>query len=117
MGAFATLVDDMAREAEHPDLKALAATCAEIGRLLQTADADDRLAASYPFLTMLSVAVSGWLLEREAAAVGDGAFGRAKQAVARFYLDQIVPEAMGLRAAATASAAALYALDAEELAG
>jgi hypothetical protein len=105
----------MARDAEHADLKALAGTCGEIGRRLQAADADDRLAASYPFLTMLSVAVSGWLLEREAAAVGDDAFGRAKQAVVRFYLDQIVPEALGLRAAATASAEVLYALETGEL--
>ena len=114
-GAFASLIDDVVRDAEHADLKALAETCGEIGRRLQTADADDRLAGSYPFLTMLSVATCGWLLEREAAASDDDAFGRAKQAVARFYLDQIVPEALGLRAAATATSEVLYALSAEAL--
>jgi alkylation response protein AidB-like acyl-CoA dehydrogenase len=113
--AFASLIDDMTRDAGHADLKALAETCGEIGRRLQTADADDRLAASYPFLTMLSVATCGWLLEHEAEAAGDDAFGAAKRAVVRFYLDQIVPEAMGLRAAATASAEVLYALDAAAL--
>ena len=114
-GAFASLIDDVTREAHHADLKALAEACGEIGRRLQTADADDKLAASYPFLTMLSVAVCGWLLEQEAAAVNDDAFGTAKKAVARFYLDQVVPEVMGLKAAATASAEVLYALDAEAL--
>ena len=114
-GAFASLIDDITRDAGHSDLKALAETCDIIGRRLQAADADDKLAASYPFLTMLSVATCGWLLEREAAVAGNDAFGQAKKAVARFYLDQIVPEALGLRAAATASAEVLYLLDAEAL--
>jgi len=34
-----------------------------------------------------------------------------KAASVRFYLDQIVPEAMGLVAAASASAAVLYAIE------
>ncbi|WP_066776443.1 acyl-CoA dehydrogenase [Sphingomonas sp. CCH5-D11] len=113
--AFATLIEDL-RGAAHPALGELVAACDSVGRRLQTADADDRLAASYPFLTMLSVATCGWLLEREAAAAGDDAFGRAKKAVVAFYLDQIVPEALGLRAAAEAPAAALYALEAEAFA-
>ncbi|ONF95643.1 acyl-CoA dehydrogenase [Sphingomonas jeddahensis] len=113
--AFATLIEDL-RGSTHEALGDLVTACEAVGRRLQTADADDRLAASYPFLTMLSVATCGWLLEREAAAAGDDAFGRAKKAVVAFYLDQIVPEALGLRAAAEASAAALYALDAEAFA-
>ena len=114
--AFAALMQDL-RGVEHPRLAELAEACEAVGRRLQSADADDRLAASYPFLTMLSVATCGWLMEREAAAAGDDAFGRAKRAVVAFYLDQIVPEAMGLRAAADAPAAQLYALGAEALAG
>ena len=110
------LVADIRADADHSALRSLVDACEEIGRRLQTADADDRLAASYPFLTMLSVATCGWLMAREAAAAGDDAFGRRKRAVARFYLDQIVPEALGLKSAADAPAAALYALDAEELA-
>ncbi len=115
--AFATLIADIMREAEHPDLKALAQTCEAIGQQLATAGHDDRLAASYPFLTMLSVAVCGWLMERQGRAAEDDEFGRTKRVVARFYLDQIVPEALGLRAAATASADVLYALPAAALAG
>ena len=58
------------------------------------------------------MAVCGWLLEGESRAAPDDDFGRAKRVTARFYLDQIVPEALGLRAAATASADVLYALPA-----
>ncbi|OWK27496.1 acyl-CoA dehydrogenase [Sphingomonas dokdonensis] len=113
--AFATLIEDL-RGAKHEALGELVAACDAVGRRLQTADADDRLAASYPFLTMLSVATCGWLLEREAIEAGDDSFGKAKKAVVAFYLDQIVPEAMGLRAAAEAPATALYALEAEAFA-
>jgi len=109
-GAFASLIADMRAEAEHPRLTALIDACEGVGRRLQTADADDRQAASYPFLTMLSVATCGWLLERQARAQGADA---VKQASVAFYLDQIVPEAMGLEAAATAPASQLYALAAD----
>ncbi|SEL12662.1 Acyl-CoA dehydrogenase [Sphingomonas palmae] len=108
--AFASLIADMRAEAEHPRLTALVDACEAIGRRLQTADADDRQAASYPFLTMLSVATCGWLLERQARDAGADA---VKQASVAFYLDQIVPEAMGLEAAANAPAASLYALNAD----
>ena len=53
---------------------------------------------------------------RGPAATGNDDFARMKQATVRFYLDQIVPEALGLKAAAVASAEALYALDAEAFA-
>ncbi len=111
-GAFATLIADMHAEVKHPELTKLIDACEGIGRRLATADADDKLAASYPFLTMLSVATCGWLMERSATAAGDDDFGRMKRASVRFYLDQIVPEAAGLTAAANASADVLYAFDA-----
>ena len=115
-GVFARLIEDMRRDVEAEDLKALVETCDTVGRRLATLDADDRLAASYPFLTMLSTAVCGWLMERQARAATDDAFGRAKRTVAGFYLDQVVPEALGLRAAATAPAAQLYAMEPEAFA-
>jgi len=113
--AFATLIADMRAEAEESALRMLIDACDEVGRRLATADADDRLAASYPFLTMVSVAVCGWLMERQgrAAADGDDDFLRMKRAVCAFYVEQIVPEALGLHAAATAPAAGLYQLPAE----
>lgn len=114
--AFAALIADIRADARHPALVALVDACAAVGERLQSAGADDRLAASYPFLTMLSVATCGWLMERSAAAVGDDDFGARKRASAGFYLDQIVPEALGLRAAADAPAAPLYALAADAIA-
>ena len=70
--AFATLIADMRAEAEDAALRTLIDACDEVGRRLATADADDRLAASYPFLTMLSVAVCGWLMERQGRVAADG---------------------------------------------
>ncbi len=111
--AFAALIADMSDEAEHPQLRALIAACGTIGGTLAQAGPLDRLAGSAPFLTMFSVAVCGWLLERQARAVTESKqgpdFARLKKATVAFYLDQILPEALGLRAAATASATALYA--------
>ncbi|QNA85403.1 acyl-CoA dehydrogenase [Sphingomonas sp. So64.6b] len=116
-GVFGRLIADMRAEAEDAGLIALIDTCEEIGRGLMTLDADDKLAASYPFLTMLSTAVCGWLMERQgriaASADGDPAFLAMKTATARFYVAQIVPEAMGLKAAATATADVLYSIPAE----
>ena len=114
--AFASFVGDLRAGSMHRELTALVEACAAIGTQLASAGHDDRLAASYPFLTMLSVAVCGWLLERKGRAAGDDAFGAAKRQAVRFYLDQIVPEALGLRAAATASADVLYELPAEAFA-
>ena len=115
-GVFARLVEDMRRDAEGQDLKALVELCDTVGRRLAGLDHDDKLAASYPFLTMLSTAVCGWLMERQARAAGDDEFGRMKRVVARFYVEQVVPEALGLRAAATAGAEMLYAVEAEAFA-
>ena len=112
-GAFATLIVDIRAEAKDERLLALVDACEAIGRKLATADADDKLAASYPFLTMLSVATCGWLMERQGGVAGTDDFGRMKTAAVRFYLDQIVPEAMGLNAAANASAAVLYSIEPE----
>jgi hypothetical protein len=96
-------------------LMALAEDCAAVARHLLAAAPDDRMAGSYPLLTMLSTAVAGWLMAKQLAALdgydGDPAFAAMKRASARFYLDQVVPEARGLRAAATASADVLYAVD------
>jgi hypothetical protein len=46
--AFASLIADMRRDAEHEDLKVLVETCELVGNRLSTAGHDDRLAASYP---------------------------------------------------------------------
>jgi alkylation response protein AidB-like acyl-CoA dehydrogenase len=116
-GAFAALISDIRADAQDERLNALVDACEAVGRRLRTADADDRLAASYPFLTMLSVATCAWLLVREAAALtGEDNFAQMKRAAVRFYLEQIVPEALGLQSAATADAGVLYAVPAEAFA-
>ena len=102
-------------------MQRLIGTGEEVGRFLLASEADDRLAGSYPFLTMLSVAVCGWLMERQgriaARSEGDAAFLRLKQAASRFYVERIVPEAIGLRAGAMTGAAGLYAIGAEDFLG
>jgi alkylation response protein AidB-like acyl-CoA dehydrogenase len=119
--ALARLLADIRAEAGgEANLMGLVDDCEAIAGHLLTAGPDDRLAASYPFLTMLSVAVSGWLLARQLVALdgydGDPAFKAMKQAAARFYLDQLVPEAGGLAAAATASAELLYSVNGDAFA-
>ena len=113
--ALGTLIADMRAEAEDAALRTLIDACDNVAHRLSTSDADDRLAASYPFLTMLSVGVCGWLMERQGriAAEGDDDFLKMKRAVAAFYVEQVVPEALGLHAAASAPAAALYELPAD----
>jgi len=71
---------------------------------------DDRLAGSYPLLTMLAVATAGGLMARQLRAAGDGNsdFLAMKRTAARYFLDVIVAEAAGLTAAATAGANLLY---------
>ncbi len=102
----------------------LATTVDAIADWMLTADNDDRLAGSYPFLDMVAVLACGGLMARQdrtAAAMlaggqGDPAFLKAKRVVARYYLDHVVPEALGKAAAATAGRGLLYELSAEELA-
>lgn len=114
--ALLALTGKMRADVQNAGLIALIDACDEVARHLLTADTDDRLAASSPFLTMLSVATCGWLMEQQgriaASASGDPAFLAMKRASADFYVAQIVPEAIGLKAAALAPAGLLYAVDA-----
>ena len=111
--AFDGLIADI--EAEAQDLRLIALTDAvEVAAAsLREAAPDDRLAGSYPFLTMCSVMVAGWLVERMARSPESEPRTRA---AADYFLATIVPEALGLGAAAEAGAALLYAVPAEELA-
>jgi len=102
-------------------LSQLSRNCKEIGDwMLSGASLDDRLAGSVPFLSMCAVAVAGWQLLHQARAVSEAETPpdilRSKPVVARYFLDHIVPEAIGLKAAAMGGADLFYALDAEELA-
>jgi alkylation response protein AidB-like acyl-CoA dehydrogenase len=89
-----------------------------------TTSMEDRLAGSYPFLDMTAVMASGALMARQnkvatarlATGEGDPVFLKAKVATTRFFLDHLVPEVLGKAMSATAGAAGLYTLTADELA-
>ncbi len=107
-----------AEAGDHAGLKALAGACGEVTEYMLGASVDDRLTGSYPYMTMMAVATSGWLMAKQlrAAEGGDTPFLKAKAVACRYYLDVMVPEALALAGSAMAGAALLYALDAEGLA-
>ena len=88
------------------------------------ADPVDALAAATPYLRMMAVTTCGWLMARQAlvaAAVIDGddaaapaldaASASDKLAVARFFLEQLLPEVHGLLSSVRAGGAPLYDAD------
>jgi hypothetical protein len=111
-GAGETVLLDLADAVENAAAWMLATTM------------EDRLAGSYPFLDMTAVMAAGALMARQsnlatarlAVGEGDTTFLKAKVATTQFFLDHIVPEALGKAASATAGAAGLYTLTADELA-
>jgi alkylation response protein AidB-like acyl-CoA dehydrogenase len=116
------LTEEIARDcADEPALFTLAGHCAAVARWMrEEASLDDRLSGSVPFCTMLSVAVAGWQLLRQLRAVEAGAspaLAATKKSTVRFFLDRIVPEAAGLKAAATAGSIGLYELETAQLLG
>ncbi len=120
--ALRRLVADVLAEAQDAELVALANTVATLGDILLAAEIDDRLAASAPFLTMVSVMTCGWLMERQsrialaelAKGTGNPVFLRSKATTTSWYLAHIVPEAAGLAASVRAGSKGLYDLTAED---
>jgi alkylation response protein AidB-like acyl-CoA dehydrogenase len=110
--AFDGLIADVEAETEDSRLIALTDAVEIAAASLRDAAPDDRLAGSYPFLTMTSVMVAGWLVERMARTANADERTRA---AAEYFLATVVPEALGLGAAAEAGAALLYAVPAEAL--
>ncbi|MET0250219.1 MAG: acyl-CoA dehydrogenase [Sphingobium sp.] len=113
--SFDDLMGVIGRAARNSALGALARECAALGNWLRTLRPEQRLAGSTPFLTLISVTVGGWLLEGQLAALAgdDGPFATRKRASIAFYLDQVLPEAVGLVAAVRAPSAAVETLPAE----
>jgi hypothetical protein len=114
--AFDLLLADIRAETADPRVIALADAVEIVATTFRQAPADDKLAGSYPFLTMCAVLVAGWLLERQSHIVGDSQFHAAKRAAAAYFNSVIVPEAIGMAAGAEAGSALLYAVSAEALA-
>ncbi len=93
-----------------------------------TGNSGDRLsdtaAGATPYLRMFGITVGGWLLARQAVAAherlaageGDAAFLRAKIVTARFFAEQIVPQATALLGPVTRGAELLYAIPERDLA-
>jgi alkylation response protein AidB-like acyl-CoA dehydrogenase len=122
---FAGLLEEMRGEAGAPLADLLDAVEEAAAHIASPATAPDaKLGGSYPFLTMVSVAVCGWLMHRQRevaermleAGEGDPLFLGMKVAAARYYLDCVVPEAAGLKAAALDGAAAAYTVPVEAFA-
>ena len=110
--AFDGLLADVEAEASDPALIALTDAVEISAATLREASTEDRLAGSYPFLTMTAVMVAGWLVERLARS--PQADDRTRAAAA-FFVTNVVPEAIGLGMAAANGAAMLYAVPAEAL--
>ncbi len=128
--AMLSLIDEIKAEAKSEDrheraLLTLAESCEAVAKWMAGGDAsiDDRLAGSYPFMTMLATATCGMLMKKQnriaraELAKDDDSFLKAKVVTTRYYLDHIVPEALGLEAAAMDGADILYQLSSAELAG
>jgi alkylation response protein AidB-like acyl-CoA dehydrogenase len=111
------LLAEMGAAAEGP-LAALVEAAERSAERLEAMAPDDRLAGSYPFLTLLSTAVGGWLFRLQLRALGGeaGPFAEMKRAAARYYLEQLVPEALGLEAQAVAGAELLGSVSIEAFA-
>ncbi|MGH9248238.1 MAG: acyl-CoA dehydrogenase [Acidimicrobiales bacterium] len=78
-------------------------------------DPDNALAGATPYLRMCGIVAGGWLLARSAQAAvraldagrGDAELLRQKVITARFYAEQLLPQAAGLAPAVTAGPADL----------
>jgi 3-(methylthio)propanoyl-CoA dehydrogenase len=114
----------MRNEAEDEGLIALIDAVETAAKWLLSASIDDRLSGSAPFLTMVSVATAGWLMERQARAArerlesgaGDPVFLKSKIGTSAYFLRVIVAEAYAQKTSAMAGSALLYALTDAELA-
>ncbi len=91
---------------------------------LAAAGPDDAAAGATPYLRMMGLTLGGGLLARQALAAwalleageGDAAFLKAKIATARFYAEQLLPQATALAGPVTRGAALLYAVPEDALA-
>jgi 3-(methylthio)propanoyl-CoA dehydrogenase len=82
-------------------------------------DPNSALGGSTPYMRIWGLVVGGWLMAKSALAArgleADG-IAEAQLPLARFYAEQLLPQAAGLVGAATAGSRDLFALDADTLA-
>jgi len=81
---------------------------------------NDALAGATPYLRLFGLVIGGWLLARSALAASrllrtasgsDAVFLQDKIGTARFYAEQLLPQAVGLLPAVTAGAGPLFDVD------
>ena len=121
---LAALLEEI-RAGAAPGLCALADAVEDVVAWMGSASGEDRLAGSYPLTTMLSVAVAGWLMQRQESVARDqlqsgGAhphFLGMKIAATSYYRECLVPEALGLKAAATIGADLFWTFSDKEFTG
>jgi alkylation response protein AidB-like acyl-CoA dehydrogenase len=85
---------------------------------------DDKAAGATPYLRLMGLTIGGWLLAKQALAAqqmlgngeGDPAFLKAKITTARFFAEQLLPQATALAASIMRGAELFYALDEDGLA-
>ncbi len=84
------------------------------------AEPTDALAGAAPYLRLSGLVIGGWLMARSALAASrllrnasgsDAVFLREKIGTARFYAEQLLPQAAGLLPAVTAGAGPLFQVD------
>jgi alkylation response protein AidB-like acyl-CoA dehydrogenase len=88
--------------------------------MLRTARKDPNgiLSGSSPYLRMWGLVVGGWLMARSALAApaaGDNEVADSQLVLARFYAEQLLPQAAGLLGAATGGSEDLFALSPAQL--
>ncbi len=88
----------------RPGLERALSTLASATRQLQQADEERRGAAATPYLRLFGATMGGFLLARGAACAAGDPGGTAWPGLARFYVRQLLPQAVALGAATEAPA-------------
>jgi alkylation response protein AidB-like acyl-CoA dehydrogenase len=112
----ALLAEIRAEAGDQSNLMILADEVEDVASWMLNRPVNDRLSGSYPFLRMVAVLVSGWLMARQGRIArsmeqdpgANWTFLAGKRAAAAFTGDCIVPEAIGLSASAMVGAALFY---------
>ena len=95
---------------QHPDAVLVLDALGNVLLANTAADPNNSLAGASPYLRMCGIVTGGWLLARSAAAAqraraegrGDAGFLTQKVLTAKFYAEQLLPQAAGLAPAVTA---------------
>ncbi|RFU13030.1 acyl-CoA dehydrogenase [Rhodobacteraceae bacterium W635] len=112
MFALLDEVDETAQQGDHAGLAEAAKSLRSATQTLVAMEMNDRFAGAMPYLTAVARVLGGhYHLKASLAEGGTGPRSR----LAQVFLARLLPEAHGLLAQATAGAADLYGLTAEEL--